>query len=91
MRRQRWLLQRHREGVGCTGSGSGCRGAQRCTGAEEAEAEGEAEAEAEAEAEGDAEVKAKAEPKADAEVDAEVDAEAEAELHRAAPKGSRSR
>ena len=90
MRRQRWLLQRRREGVGCAGSGSGCRGAQRCTGAEE-KAEGEAEAEAEAEAEVDAEVKAKAEPKADAEVDAEVDAEAEAELHRAAPKGSRSR
>ena len=84
MRRQRWLLQRRREGVGCAGSGSGCRGAQRCTGAEE-KAEGEAEAEAEAE------VEAKAEPKANAEVDAEVDAEAEAELHRAAPKGSRSR
>ena len=86
MRRQRWLLQRRREGVGCAGSGSGCRAAQRCTGAEkEAEAEGEAEAEAEAE------VEAKAEPKANAEVDAEVDAEAEAELHQAAPKGSRSR
>ena len=78
MRRQRWLLQRRREGGGCTGSGSECRAAQRCTGAEE-EAEAEAEAEADAEAE------------AEAEVDAEVDAEAEAELHRAAPKGSRSR
>ena len=88
MRRQRWLLQRRREGVSCAGSGSGCRGAQRCTGAEE-KAEGEAEAEAEAEV--DAEVEAKAEPKANAEVDAEVDAEAEAELHQAAPKGSRSR
>ena len=86
MRRQRWLLQRRREGVGCAGSGSGCRAAQRCTGAEK-----EAEAEGEAEAEVDAEVEAKAEPKANAEVDAEVDAEAEAELHRAAPKGSRSR
>ena len=74
MRRQRWLLQRRREGVGCAGSGSGCRGAQRCTGAEE-----------EAEAEGEAEAEAEAEPKADAEVDAEV----EAELHRAAPRGSR--
>ena len=76
--------ERRREGVSCAGRGSGCRGAQRCTGAEE-KAEGEAEAEV------DAEVEAKAEPKANAEVDAEVDAEAEAELHQAAPKGSRSR